>query len=181
MAIPLEGQCADTFEMPGCQLDRLMASEDRLDNVGCQEGELDTATYVARIDSLAARDLSDGLGFSSRQLIEPAMGSTKQGEEVVVRGRGDTPRCMDNQLRLDPATLQLGGDREIDQSIQMRCAVAIGPEDQAGEARSLELDIDRAGAKRDAVNEELQQLAAATGLFVIQVTCACRCLIQDGP
>ncbi len=181
MATPLEGQCADTFEMPGCQLDRLMASEDRLDNVGGQEGELDTATYVARIDSVAARDLSDGRGFSSRQLIEPAMGPRKQGDEFVVRGRGYTLRSMDNQLCLDPATLQLGGDREIDQSIQMHRAVAIVPEDQAGEARSLELDMDRASAKRDAVNEELQQLAVVTGLFIIQITRGYRCVPQDRP
>ncbi len=96
MAIPLEGQCADTLEMPGCQLDWLMASEDRLDKVGGQEGELDTATYVARIHSVAARDLSDGRGFSYRQLIKPAMGPRKQGDEFVVGGRGYTLRCMDN-------------------------------------------------------------------------------------
>ena len=76
MTIPLEGQCADSLEVSGCQLDWLMASEDRLDNVGGQKGELDTATYFARIDSVAARDLSNGRGFSPRQLIEPAMGST---------------------------------------------------------------------------------------------------------
>ncbi len=50
------------------------------------EGELDTATYVACIVPLAARDLSNGRGFSSRQLIEPAMGPRKQGDEFVVGG-----------------------------------------------------------------------------------------------
>ena len=107
------------------------------------------------------------------------MGSSKQSDDLVVRGRGRALRRMYNQLRLNPATLQLGGDCEVNYSFRMRCAVEIILEDQVGEARSLELDMDRTGAKRDAVNEAVQQLAVALRLITAQVGCGRRCVPQD--
>ncbi len=72
MAIPFEGQCADAPEAPGRQLDRQAADQDGIDDVGCQESELDIAPDVARVDPIAPGNLLDGPDFSSRQLIDPA-------------------------------------------------------------------------------------------------------------
>ena len=176
MAVPLDGQCANAHETPGCQLDRLTASQDGFDNVGGQEGDLDTAPDIARIDAVAARDLLDGRGFSSRQCIEPEMGPSKQGDEIFVGRRGCALRGIYNHLRLDPATFQLEGDREVDQSFRKGSAAGVFLGDQAGEGRSLELDMDRAGAKRDAVKEAVQQLAVPQlavplRLFISQIGC----------
>ncbi len=60
MTVPFEGQCADAPEPRGSKFDRLAAGEDCLYDVGGQEGELEIAPDVARIDSLALSDLQDG-------------------------------------------------------------------------------------------------------------------------
>ncbi len=134
MTVPFEGQCTDAPEPPGRKFDRLEAGEDGHDDVGGQEGELESAPDVARIDSLALSDLQDGHDFPSSQLVEPTMRLGEQGDQVLIGRCGFALRSAYNQLCLDAATLQHNRDSEVNQPFPVRCAIGTLLEDQAAES-----------------------------------------------
>ena len=49
LAVPFEGQCADALKALGGKVDRLAASENGLNDVGRQEGDLESSAHVARV------------------------------------------------------------------------------------------------------------------------------------
>jgi len=57
LAIPAEGQGADSLQAPWGQLDWLTSGENGLDDVRREEDKLDRTREVTGIDSFTARDL----------------------------------------------------------------------------------------------------------------------------
>ena len=84
----------------------MAAGEDGFNDVGCQERELEGTAHVARVYPVALCDLLDGLDFSARQLVEPAMGLDEEGDQVFVGGGGFSLSRAEDQLCFDPAALQ---------------------------------------------------------------------------
>ena len=180
MAVPFQRQSADMPKPPGRQFDRLAAGEDGLDDVGGQEGDLQIASDVARIDSLALSYFENGPDFPSSQLVEPSMRLGEQGDQVLIGRRGFALRRADNQLCLDTAAPQRNRNSEVNEPFRVRYDVGTIPRDQAVEARALDLDTHRTGVKGDTAEEAVQQPAPALGPFINQVIRGRRRTMQDG-
>ena len=91
---PVQGQGAEPLESLRGQLDRLAASDDRFDNVGREEGKLQDATYVARVDALTLGDMLNAFDLSSCQRVEPLVSLCDEDNEILIGTNGKFVRQM---------------------------------------------------------------------------------------
>ncbi len=120
MALPFKGQWTDAHEPPACQLDRLAAGEDGLDDVRRQEGELKSATDVAGVGPVARGDLANRPDLSFHKLAEPEVCPCNEVKHVWVWGCYAAFARAYDQFCLDTAAPGLDRDSDVYQSIRVR-------------------------------------------------------------
>ena len=107
-------QHSDPLERARRQVDRLPALDDCLDDGRFEERQREAAADVSGISVNLPCEATDGGRPAVREIRDPALGIGEDSDELRIRLVRWLTASLHDQLRLDPAPLQVNGNREAE-------------------------------------------------------------------